>query len=148
MFQNGIFQSSINTNHLEFLQVSLKCLKYVKFCPRDLTKPRGGQNLKFFFRFHPSIWKISAMEAVQVVLYVKKYSMGKEGTPPAPLMPVAFKQLGGYPPFPQTTSSTVRLGLWWKSGESSQQCPPSFKPALSPYRRMTHRWVFQEDFFN
>jgi hypothetical protein len=69
------------------------------------------------------------MEAVQVVLYVKKYSMGKEGTPPAPLMPVAFKQLGGYPPFPQTTSSTVRLGLWWKSGESSQQCPPSFKPA-------------------
>jgi hypothetical protein len=76
------------------------------------------------------------MEAVQVVLYVKKYSMGKEGTPPAPLMPVAFKQLGGYPPFPQTTSSTVRLGLWWKSGESSQQCP---RRSLSPPPIIKHK---------
>jgi hypothetical protein len=41
-----------------------------------------------------SIWEISDMEVVQVVLYVKKYSMGLVRTPPAPLMPVAFKQLG------------------------------------------------------
>ena len=62
------------------------------------------------------------MEAVQAILYVKKYSMGYARGPPAPLMPVAFKQLGDPVHLPQTTSSTVRLGLWWKSEESCQQC--------------------------
>ena len=50
---------------------------------RDLTKPRGGQNLKKKFGSHPTIWQINDMEAVQVVLYVKEIFNGICAYPPS-----------------------------------------------------------------